>query len=38
MGGPIGFYGPARQQQPQHNTKNHLFLFGQAIHHGNVMA
>jgi hypothetical protein len=36
MGGAICFNGPAGQQQTQNDTKNHLFLFRQVIHQGNV--
>jgi hypothetical protein len=32
MGGTVTFYGQPRQQQANHNTKNQLFLFRQAIH------
>jgi len=34
VGGAIRFNGPTSQQQPDNDTENQLFLFGQAVHAG----
>jgi hypothetical protein len=36
MRGAIGFDGPAGQQQTEHDTENHLFLFRQEVHWPNI--
>jgi len=36
MGGPVRFYGPPKQQQKDHYTKNQLLVFGQSVHATNI--
>jgi hypothetical protein len=36
MGGAVRLYRPARQQQPQNDTENQLFLLRQPIHTTNI--